>query len=104
MTVIAEDSERVELDLVADSAGAVVFERAPLPIYRAFVDGAPATVEIANVQRTAVRVSAGRHRVVLETDRRPTRAAVGAACLGLLGLMGLAIAARRGTAEAQGLR
>jgi hypothetical protein len=81
--------------LEASGPGWLVIGRAHLPLYRASVDDRPAAVEIANLDRLAVAVPAGRHRVRLWIDRRPLAAAAAAALLGLLALGWLAARARR---------
>jgi hypothetical protein len=73
----------------------LVVARAHLPLYRASVDDRPAAIEIANLDRLAIQVPAGRHQVRLWIDRRPLAAAVAAALAGLLGLIWLASLARR---------
>jgi hypothetical protein len=85
------------LDAQVDAAGAgwLVVGRAHLPLYRASVDDRPAAIEIANLDRLAIPVPAGRHRVRLWIDRRPLAAAVAAALLGLAALAGLLRARRR---------
>lgn len=92
--VRSEARERVEVDVDAPSPGVVVFARAHLSLYRATLDGAPAPVVIADLCRVGVEVPAGVHRLVLATDRRPTRVAAALAGLGLLGLVALALSRR----------
>jgi hypothetical protein len=90
--------ESLAAEVEAGGPGYLVVGRAHLPLYRASVDDRPATVEIANLDRLAIPVPAGRHRVRLWIDRRPLAAAWGAALLGLVALAGLA-RARRGSSK-----
>ncbi len=84
------------LDAEVDAgAGWLVVGRAHLPLYRASVDDRPAAIEVANLDRLAIQMPAGRHRVRLWIDRWPLAGAVGAALAGLVGLIWLASLARR---------
>ena len=49
--------------LNAASPAVLVVQRAFLPLYRARVDGRPATLRVANLHRIGVDVPRGRHRV-----------------------------------------
>ena len=84
--------ENLSAEVTAGSAGLLVVQRAFQPIYRATVDGVPATLRIANLHRFGVDVPAGRHRVDLWVDRRPLRVSL---LVSFLGLCGLAVLARR---------
>ena len=84
--------ENLSAEVTAGSAGLLVVQRAFQPIYRATVDGVPATLRIANLHRFGVDVPAGRHRVNLWVDRRPLRISF---LVSFLGLCGLAVLARR---------
>ena len=77
--VISESLERLEVKVHSEQGGLLTTRRAWLPIYRAFVDGEPAKAEIVNIYKMGVMVPAGEHRVVIETDRRPTYVALAAA-------------------------
>lgn len=94
--VVAESWETSEVEVASPAGGWLVLQRAHLPIYLATLDGRPAAIEVANVQQIAVAVPAGRHRVVVAADRRPTRVAGAVAVLGALGLLALAGRAVRG--------
>ncbi len=86
--------ESLDAEVEAAGAGWLVVGRAHLPLYRASVDDRPAAIEVANLDRLAIQVPAGRHRVRLWIDRWPLAGAVGAALVGLLGLIWLAGLAR----------
>ncbi|HXO22744.1 MAG TPA: hypothetical protein VOA87_22715 [Thermoanaerobaculia bacterium] len=81
--------ESLEAEVDVASAGLLVIQRAHLPLYRATVDGRPAPIVIANLQRMAVAVPAGRHRVRVWIDRRPLAASMLGVAAGLVGLAGL---------------
>ncbi|HEV7516797.1 MAG TPA: hypothetical protein VGR07_10890 [Thermoanaerobaculia bacterium] len=90
---VANGLEGLEVDVEAAAGGHLVFQRSHLPLYRATVDGLPAVIEIANLQRMAVQFPPGRHRVRVWVDRRPLAmslvvAAVGLFAVGLLGWWG----------------
>ncbi len=73
--LVSESLERMEVTVSSPSGGLLTTRRAWLPIYRAWVDGEPATVEKVNIYKLGVLVPAGEHSVVIATDRRPTLAA-----------------------------
>ncbi len=84
--VLRSDAERLELAVEAPDGGAVVIQRAWLPLWRARVDGEPAPVQVANLDRMAVEVSPGSHRVELAVDRRPLTVTLPLALLCLVAL------------------
>ena len=85
----------LELACTADAAGYAVVSSASAPGWTATVDGAPAPWLTADVIRRAVAVPAGDH-VVRWTYAAPLAAAgLWVALAGLLGVAGLAAAARR---------
>jgi hypothetical protein len=83
--------DRVRLDAQLTEPGVVVLADAYDPGWRAWVDGRPASVLVANVAFRAVPVPAGRH--VIEMRYRPPSVAVGLA-IGLAGLVALAALGR----------
>ena len=87
---IAEERERVEVEVDSAAGGFLVLRRAFLPIWRAEVDGRPVKPVIANLTRLAVEVPAGRHVVRLWVSRRPLHAALAGSLLGIVGLLVLA--------------
>ena len=84
--------------------GVVVVDRDWLPVWRARVDGRPATIEVANLHRLGVRVPAGSHRVELAVDHGPLDAALAAAGCALLALAVLALLPRRRSGAASSPR
>ena len=93
---LRHEPEGVAATVEAATPGAVVWQRAHLPIYRATIDGRPAAVEPANVHRIGLRVPAGRHEIRIWVDRRPTRWGLVAGLCGCLGLAALgAVSSRR---------
>jgi hypothetical protein len=90
--LLEEDAERLSAEVSASSPGLLVIQRAFQPIYRASIDGNPATIRIANLHRVGIQVPAGRHRVYLKADRTP----LWFSCSGsVFGMAGLALLGRR---------
>ena len=69
---------------MAPAAGALVVQRAFLPLYRARVDGQEASLVAANVHRLGLELSEGEHTVDIWIDRRPFRISSTIAVLGLV--------------------
>lgn len=84
--VLENELERFVVELDSEAGGVLVTRRAHLPIYRARIDGEPARIAVANLHKLGVVVPAGRHRVEVWVDRRPTVLAASAASLALLAL------------------
>jgi hypothetical protein len=84
---VQEGAEAISLEIDTPSASVVVTKRAFLPLWRATVDGAPAATTVVNVQNLGVEVPAGRHKVELWIDRRPTNLAFVVAALALITLI-----------------
>ncbi|MEM6456756.1 MAG: hypothetical protein AAF772_16815, partial [Acidobacteriota bacterium] len=92
--IVRATPHALTVDTDAAHDGLLVVQRAHLGLYRAAVDGAPATVQVADFHRIGVSVPAGSHRVQLWIDRRPAALAAVGSALGLLGLALLALLAR----------
>jgi hypothetical protein len=69
--VLSETAESLHLEVQAVSAGALVVQRAFLPLYRATVNGRPAKLVAADLHRMAIELEAGTHEVRIRADRRP---------------------------------
>ncbi len=82
--VLREDRESLEVEVEAQGPGAVLWQRAHLPLYRATIDGRDVAVNIGNLHRIAVQVPTGRHRVRIWVDRRPFHRAWALSLLGFL--------------------
>lgn len=93
--ILSQGPEHLEVEVDAVGAGALVWQRVHLPIYRASIDGEDTRVRVANLHRIAVETPPGRHVVRIETDRRPLHQALLASLLGVLGLLFLASRLRR---------
>jgi hypothetical protein len=65
--------EALEVQVEASAPGALVVQRAFLPLYRATVDGEPTSIVAANVHRLGIELPAGSHTVKIWVDRRPFR-------------------------------
>lgn len=100
--VIASGPEALSLDVNATVPGAVVVQRAYQGFYRAWLDGRQVRIAVANLDRMAVRVAAGHHRLRLATDRRPLLWEAALAFLGVLLLGGLAATKERSTVRKRG--
>ncbi|HEV8629810.1 MAG TPA: hypothetical protein VGV61_05785 [Thermoanaerobaculia bacterium] len=90
-----DDPEELQATAADARAGWLVVARAWQPQWKATVDGRPATVLAADLHRLAVAVPAGTHAVALFPNRAPLRFAAVPAAAGLLGLLALALTARR---------
>lgn len=87
--LLGADVESLVAEVVAPAGGVLVVERSHLPIYRAWIDGRPAPLLVANLYRMGVEVPAGTHLVRIATDRRPLVAGLALAALAALALAGL---------------
>lgn len=88
--ITASTPESLSVIVDARTAGAVVVQRAYQGFYRAWLDGSQVSIAAANLDRMAVRVPAGHHRLLIATDRRPLLWEAALALLGVLLLGGLA--------------
>lgn len=79
----------------AAGAGALLIQRAHLPIYRLEVDGRRVEPLVANLHRMAVPLDAGSHVVELSVDRSPFRAASAVSMLTALALLLYVLSSRR---------
>ncbi len=95
LRLLARSPELFDVEVDAPAPGVLVIQRADLPLWRATVDGRPAPIEPANLDRIGVRVPAGRHRVRVAIDRRPLYGSAAASGLGLAGLLALGVAGPR---------
>ena len=86
------ESEPEKLEVLTESVapGALVVQRAFLPLYRATIDGQEASIVAANIHRLGIEVPAGSHRVRVWIDRRPLWVSSLVALAALLVLIGLA--------------
>ena len=82
--ILRDEPERFVAEIDSRGPGFLVVQRADLSIYRAKIDGRPADRRIANLHRIGVPVPAGRHRVEIETDRRPLHRSTAAALVAFL--------------------
>ncbi|NHZ73058.1 MAG: hypothetical protein GWP16_01115 [Nitrospirae bacterium] len=91
-SVSVEKSAPEELEVLTDSVapGALVVQRAFLPLYRATVDGQEVPIVAANIHRLGIEVPAGSHRVKVWIDRRPLWVSSLVALIALVALIGLA--------------
>jgi len=89
VTLAAMSPDAAAGSVDSPSPGHVVFARTWFPSWRAWVDGAPARVLVANARDLAVAVPSGRHTFEFSWDRRPFHRGVfwqGAAVLAGLGV------------------
>lgn len=84
--VVEEGAERLEIAAESEAPGLLVVQRAHHPLWRAWIEGRPAPVVVANLYRLGVELPAGRHTVELRVDRRPFRWSLAAAAAALLAL------------------
>ncbi len=90
--VTEETAESLDARVSSELGGVLVTRRAFLGIYRAAIDGEPATPVVVNGHLLGVEVPPGEHQVRLWADRRPTYASLVVAVLALVGLGYLAFA------------
>ena len=88
-------AERLRVSVEGEGPGALVVQRAWLPIWRASVDGEAAPVVVANMHRMAVELEAGSHVVELRVERSSLRWSLVASALALVGLVLVAIRGSR---------
>ncbi len=94
--VVSESAEELVVRVAAESAGALVVQRAFQPLYRATVDGRPAPLVAANLHRLGLELPAGDHQVRIRLDPAPVRRGLWLALAGLLALAaGAALLHRR---------
>ncbi len=86
VTWLSEDPEAMELEVRAESAGALVVQRTLLPLYRAEVNGRAAPLVAADLHRIGLELPPGVHRVRIGTDRRPLRLSLALALAAALAL------------------
>jgi hypothetical protein len=82
--ILRDEPERFVAEIDSRGPGFLVVQRADLSIYRAKIDGRPAERRIANLHRIGLPVPAGRHRIEIETDRRPLHRSTAAALAAFL--------------------
>jgi hypothetical protein len=85
LEILATTDEELEARVFAEGPAALVVQRAYLPLYRAEIDGRPARLTVANVDRLAIELPAGEHRVRIWTERGPLRWSLLGAAAGALG-------------------
>ncbi|HYG60965.1 MAG TPA: hypothetical protein VEL74_00160, partial [Thermoanaerobaculia bacterium] len=82
--IVKDEPEELEVEADVGPGGSVLVVQRSALLQKATVDGRPAEVLNANLQRAGIRVPAGRHRVRLWIDRRPFELSLGGTALGLL--------------------
>ena len=95
VTIVKSEPEKLEVLTESVAPGALVVQRAFLPLYRATIDGQEAPIVAANIHRLGIEVPAGSHRVRVWIDRRPLWVSSLVALAALLVLIGLAWRLRR---------
>jgi hypothetical protein len=71
LEILVDEAERLEARVLAVGPSVLVVQRAYLPFYRAEVDGQPARLTAANLDRLGLELPAGEHSVRIWADRRP---------------------------------
>ena len=95
VTIVESEPENLEVLTESVAPGALVVQRAFLPLYRATIDGQEASIVAANIHRLGIEVPAGSHRVRVWIDRRPLWVSSLVALAALFVLIGLAWRLRR---------
>jgi hypothetical protein len=93
---VESDWERYRWEVDAKGEGALLIQRAYLPLYKARVDGRPAPIRVANLHRMAILLESGHHVVELWVDRGRFRAGIMIACAALVLLVASSLVASRG--------
>lgn len=83
VTLVETGPEALEVQVEAPAPGALVIQRAFLPLYRATVDGESASIVAANVHRLGIEIPEGKHTVEIWVDRRPFRISSSIALIGV---------------------
>jgi hypothetical protein len=85
---VNDSLEEIKLEVEVPVAGVLVTTRAWLPLWRAEIDGQPATPMVVNVHHLGLDLpTAGRHHLRLFVDRRPTQVGFAVAGASLIGLL-----------------
>jgi hypothetical protein len=93
--VLRQAPESLDMAVDASSSGSLLVVQRSRLLYRATIDGQPATIENANVDHNGVLVPPGRHRVRMWVDRTNFHRSVALAAAGLALLPLLALWAWR---------
>jgi hypothetical protein len=95
LEILSTTDETLEARVFATGPAALVVQRAYLPFYRAEIDGRPARLTVANLDRLALELPAGEHRVRIWTERGPLRWSLLLAGAGAVGWTLLVVLERR---------
>jgi hypothetical protein len=95
LEVLVDEAERLEARVLAAGPSVLVVQRAYLPFYRAEIDGQPARLTAANLDRLGLELPSGEHDVRIWADRRPLAWSLVGVAAGVLGLLLLVWRARR---------
>jgi hypothetical protein len=90
--IVEDSAERFKAEVSTPSPAVLALRRSYLTLYRATVDGQPATPRIVNMHQLGLTIPPGTHQVHLWINRRPLQIASGASLLGLLVLLILTLA------------
>lgn len=91
VTVVAHESDRVELDARLDTPGVVLLSEVFYPGWTLTIDGKPAPVYRANRMMRGAAVESGRHRLVYTFRPRIVRIGLALSCVGLAVTAALAL-------------
>jgi len=100
--VLSRSTGRLEAETRSSVPGVLVWQRARLPLHRAWVDGEEVEPQTVNLYRVGVPVPAGEHRVRVAVDRRLLHVSTAGSATGLVALVGLALFVRRRPAPGTG--
>jgi hypothetical protein len=84
---VAESRNAIVAEVESPAGGVFATRRAWLPLYRATIDGAEVRTTVVDAYRLGLEVPAGRHRLELAIDTRPTHAAFAVAAFAVLSLL-----------------
>jgi len=99
VSVVTSGPEELAVQTDSPVPGALVVQRAFLPLYRATIDGEKTPIVAANIHRLGIELPPGEHQVRIWVDRRPLKISTAVAILALAALSWLVWRLRSSTRE-----
>ena len=89
------EADRIRLETATDASGLLVLSEAYYPSWKAYVDGRPVPLYVADHVLRAVPVPSGEHTVELRYESSPLRVGLAVSLISYLVLIALAVAGTR---------